>query len=426
MFGKSKIQQLEKENKLLKEQLEKAKRENGVFEKFQSAFPIAFFSINPNRVILNFNNSFTKLTEFSQSEIEASSGASKILWPTNPSECQVCKLAMKYVTNKQSGDGYANITTKYGVEVPVFVYVVPIVENNEVVKTYILLRDRRAELKHRIEYVKEESAPIIDILKDIIDGKFDKKLNIDNNSELKILEQPINNIIVNLQNIISQIKNSTNSILDTTSQSSQGLTHTVDIIGTLKEQISNNTTQIANMSSDTKTVTTYLNNEAKLANQTVESMNQIKEQVDLINDSISVIDQISFQTNILSLNAAVEAATAGEAGKGFAVVAQEVRNLASRSAEAAKDIKDIVKSATDKANEGSDISNQMIDGFKLLNESIEKMANIIDIVTNSSKEQQNSMEEINHAIEKLSQNIEQSANASSKSRDETFHILHID
>ncbi|MCT7608932.1 methyl-accepting chemotaxis protein, partial [Aliarcobacter butzleri] len=88
------------------------------------------------------------------------------------------------------------------------------------------------------------------------------------------------------------------------------------------------------------------------------------------NDSISVIDQIAFQTNILSLNAAVEAATAGEAGKGFAVVAQEVRNLASRSAEAAKEIKAIVENATNKANQGKEIATNMIDGYKELNQNI--------------------------------------------------------
>ncbi|WP_226809459.1 methyl-accepting chemotaxis protein, partial [Aliarcobacter butzleri] len=78
----------------------------------------------------------------------------------------------------------------------------------------------------------------------------------------------------------------------------------------------------------------------------------ITKQVNAINEAIGVIDNIAFQTNILSLNAAVEAATAGEAGKGFAVVAQEVRNLASRSAEAAHEIKAIVENATIKANEG--------------------------------------------------------------------------
>jgi methyl-accepting chemotaxis protein len=84
------------------------------------------------------------------------------------------------------------------------------------------------------------------------------------------------------------------------------------------------------------------NDGEKLAEQTTEAMNEIDEEVNAINEAITIIDQIAFQTNILSLNAAVEAATAGEAGKGFAVVAQEVRNLASRSAEAANEIKELV------------------------------------------------------------------------------------
>ena len=98
-----------------------------------------------------------------------------------------------------------------------------------------------------------------------------------------------------------------------------------------------------------------------LANQTNIAMDDINTQVTAINDAITVIDQIAFQTNILSLNAAVEAATAGEAGRGFAVVAQEVRNLASRSADAAKEIKLIVENATNKANQGKNIASNMIE-----------------------------------------------------------------
>jgi methyl-accepting chemotaxis protein len=88
-------------------------------------------------------------------------------------------------------------------------------------------------------------------------------------------------------------------------------------------------------------------------------MDEINSEVQAINEAISFIDQIAFQTNILSLNAAVEAATAGEAGKGFAVVAQEVRNLAGRSAEAANEIKRLVENAATKANQGKNISGEI-------------------------------------------------------------------
>ena len=110
------------------------------------------------------------------------------------------------------------------------------------------------------------------------------------------------------------------------------------------------------MASLSTEVTASATNGERLANQTTVAMDEINNQVNSINEAISVIDQIAFQTNILSLNAAVEAATAGEAGKGFAVVAQEVRNLANRSAEAAKEIKNLVENATSKTNDGKKIS----------------------------------------------------------------------
>ena len=122
-------------------------------------------------------------------------------------------------------------------------------------------------------------------------------------------------------------------------------------------------------------------------NKTVRAMDEINDATIAINEAIEVIDQIAFQTNILSLNAAVEAATAGEAGKGFAVVASEVRNLAARSTDAAKTIKDLVVKATDKANEGKEISDHMICGYKELSEDIEGTIQLIEDTTKSVQEQ---------------------------------------
>ena len=148
-----------------------------------------------------------------------------------------------------------------------------------------------------------------------------------------------------------------------------------------------------------------------LASKTTKAMEDIDAQVRSINDAITVIDQIAFQTNILSLNAAVEAATAGEAGKGFAVVAAEVRNLANRSADAAKEIKNIVQIATSKANEGKSIANEMIGGYATLNTKINETITLIEDVSQGSKEEEKGIIQINDTINTLDQATQVNANS---------------
>ena len=195
------------------------------------------------------------------------------------------------------------------------------------------------------------------------------------------------------------------------------LEETAAAIEEITSNIRNNTENIAKMATYSNVVTKSAFNGENLANQTTKAMEEINIQVTAINEAISVIDQIAFQTNILSLNAAVEAATAGEAGRGFAVVAQEVRNLASRSAEAAKEIKIIVENATSKANQGKDIANNMIHGYKELNENISQTINLIQDIEMSSKEQLLGIEQINDAITQLDQQTQQNAAVASQAHD---------
>ena len=175
----------------------------------------------------------------------------------------------------------------------------------------------------------------------------------------------------------------------------------------------NNTQNAHKMSNLSKDVKDSVILGENLANKTAFSMDEINAKVEAINEAIEVIDQIAFQTNILSLNAAVEAATAGEAGKGFAVVAQEVRNLANRSAEAAKEIKDLVENATSKTNDGKKISDEMKAGYSNLNKLISETIDIIQDVSIASSEQLKGIEQINDAVAILDRVTQENASEAS-------------
>ena len=207
-------------------------------------------------------------------------------------------------------------------------------------------------------------------------------------------------------------------ILNTTStEAAASLEETAAALEEITSTIVNNTQSVSEMASFANKVTKSVEEGQNLANQTTKSMDEINEQVTAINEAITVIDQIAFQTNILSLNAAVEAATAGEAGKGFAVVAGEVRNLAARSAEAASEIKSLVENATTKTNDGKQISDKMINGYTSLNENIKQTIDLITQVEVASKEQKSGIEQINDAVSTQDRQTQQIAAAASETYD---------
>ena len=232
------------------------------------------------------------------------------------------------------------------------------------------------------------------------------KMLKDNKSNGLTLDKSSNLLLIN----VDKLNISSN-------EAASSLEETAAAIEEITSNIRNNTESIAKMANFSEKVTNSAILGEKLANETNVSMDDINAQVTAINEAISVIDQIAFQTIILSLNAAVEAATAGEAGRGFAVVAAEVRNLANRSAEAAREIKNIVELATTKANQGKSIAGNMIEGYKELNNNISQTMNLISDIQNASKEQLLGIEQINDAVNQLDQQTQQNAMVASQSHD---------
>jgi len=259
--------------------------------------------------------------------------------------------------------------------------------------SFALERYANLDFTHRIKGCNSGVTVGLNNLADIINDML-----VENKSNGLTLDE---SSVVLLKNVDTLNKNS--------NEAAAALEETAAAIEQITSNISNNTSNIVQMSQLASSVTNSASSGETLANQTTDAMNEIDNEVNAINEAITVIDQIAFQTNILSLNAAVEAATAGEAGKGFAVVAQEVRNLASRSAEAAKEIKDLVESATRKADQGKKISDDMISGYKDLNENITKTIDLIKDVESSSKEQLSGIEQINDAVNSLDRQTQENA-----------------
>ncbi len=235
-------------------------------------------------------------------------------------------------------------------------------------------------------------------------------------SSLLALGEDISIFMATFSNVIDKLNSNTNILLSTSSSLSNSsnkqaasLEETAASIDEITSTIQSNAKNVAHMGIISDELREKAQNGNTLANDTSNAMEQINEKITQINEAIGIIDQIAFQTNILSLNAAVEAATAGEAGKGFAVVAQEVRNLASRSAEAANEIKQLVESATHKADEGKKVTSHMIEGYNELNGKIGETKTIIDDVSTASQDQKNKIVQINDAISSIDHMTQENA-----------------
>ncbi len=263
----------------------------------------------------------------------------------------------------------------------------------------------------------------VSLARDVADGDLTRDIEVQSKCETGQLMQALKDMTTNLQRLVGQVRAGTDTIATASGQIASG---NQDLSARTEQQASSLEETASSMEELTSTVKQNADN-ARQANQlaqsasgiavkggdvvgqVVDTMSSINESSRKIVDIISVIDGIAFQTNILALNAAVEAARAGEQGRGFAVVASEVRNLAQRSAAAAKDIKALISDSVEKVENGSRLVNEAGTTMNEIVSSITRVTDIMAEITAASVEQSSGIEQVNTAIVQMDHVTQQNA-----------------
>ncbi|MFH2035225.1 MAG: methyl-accepting chemotaxis protein [Candidatus Zixiibacteriota bacterium] len=238
----------------------------------------------------------------------------------------------------------------------------------------------------------------------------------------KAIVKPIKELIVGLLNIAEQVGSASNQVASSSQSLAEGASETASSL----EETSSALEQMASMTRQNADNTKQANSLVLTSSSEVEkgvtamngmssAMQDIKKSSDETAKIIKVIDEIAFQTNLLALNAAVEAARAGEAGKGFAVVAEEVRNLAQRSAEAAKNTSLLIEGSQKSAEAGVKSTGELVGILKNITDGIQKVTNLMSEVSAASNEQAQGIDQVNKAVNQMDQVTQQNASNAEES-----------
>jgi methyl-accepting chemotaxis protein len=260
-------------------------------------------------------------------------------------------------------------------------------------------------------------------LRRIAEGDLSEAITAEGKDELAQLNRSMHEMQASLARVIGSVRSGSDSVATASAQIAQG---NQDLSQRTEEQASALEETAASMEQLGSTVKQNADN-AKQANQlalgastvaikggevvgqVVETMKGINDSSKRIADIISVIDGIAFQTNILALNAAVEAARAGEQGRGFAVVAGEVRNLAQRSAEAAKEIKGLITASVERVEQGTALVDQAGTTMSEVVSSIKRVTDIMGEISAASSEQSSGVAQVGEAVSQMDQTTQQNA-----------------
>lgn len=278
----------------------------------------------------------------------------------------------------------------------------------------------------------------------IAQGNLAQKIDTNfHGGELGLLLDSLQNTILRLRELIQAVRDRAQTVQNGTNEIAHGNAQlssrteqqasTLEETAASMEEFTSSVKQNADNARRAKELAIGASETAKkggrVVAEVVDTMNGISDASRKIADIIGVIDSIAFQTNILALNAAVEAARAGEQGRGFAVVAAEVRNLAQRSADAAKEIKVLIGDSVNRVNTGSQRVTQAGETMKELVASVQRVADMITQITDASREQATGIDQVNTAITHMDQSTQQNAalveevSATAESMTEEVHAM---
>jgi methyl-accepting chemotaxis protein len=282
-------------------------------------------------------------------------------------------------------------------------------------------RDEVGQLMASLSKVVEGRKEQVRSTKQLADGDLTVDFRIE--SEKDVLGKSLSGLVSRLSEIMSSIITAADQVAagaalvsDSSVNLSQGATEqagSVEELNAALEQVGAQTSQNASSAQTANTLTVEVKKDALEGNAQMAEMLKAMEEISVSSENIGkiikVIDDIAFQTNILALNAAVEAARAGQQGKGFAVVAEEVRNLAGRSAQAAKETTELIEGSIQKVEAGTKIAHQTAAALEKIVDEVAKAAELIEEIADASTQQAASIQEIGGGVAQVSLVVQNNA-----------------